>query len=42
MLTDLDVDHGVDHVDHMGTESWRCGEITRIEQQLDAQSGAVA
>lgn len=32
MLTDMDVAHGVDHVDHMGTEAWRCEQIHRIEQ----------
>jgi hypothetical protein len=38
MLTDLDVDHGVDHVNHMGTEAWRCATVTRIEHELDGDT----
>lgn len=38
MLTDLDVDHGVDHVNHMGTEAWRCAIVTRIEHELDGDT----
>lgn len=33
-MTDMEVAHGCDHVDHMGTESWRCAEVNRIEGLL--------
>lgn len=30
-LSDMEVDRGFDHQDHMGTEAWRIGVVTRIE-----------
>ena len=40
-MTDLEIAHGCDHVDHMGTESWRRDQVTRIEADLDAQPEAL-
>jgi hypothetical protein len=36
MTTDLEIDHGMDHADHMGTETWRRAEVARIEAVLAA------
>lgn len=36
MLSDLEIDHGFTHDDHMGTEDWRRQIVALIEAALDA------
>jgi hypothetical protein len=36
----MDLDHGISHPDHMGTESWRITVVTRIETALDQEATA--